>query len=159
MQIIPNIKGGEWQTVHFLKIANWKKKKKTEHTEKCRMGIGNSLRKIYDDLADFRERQALWQIGGKQINVDGCGVSSPSTLSLLLVGGPGFAFVRTASLHAPPSIPAPELGGIQRPRLAYQHLPSPWPQWWLQGCMQTWAPPRTAGQGDCLNRSGHTAGL
>lgn len=41
--------------------------------------------------------------------MDGCGVSPPSTLSLLLVGGPGFAFVGTASLHAPPSIPALEL--------------------------------------------------
>lgn len=43
--------------------------------------------------------------------MDGCGVSPPSTLSLLLVGSPGFAFVGTASLHTAPSIPAPELGG------------------------------------------------
>ena len=167
MKIIPRIlKVGSGKLFIFLRqqIEN----KKTEHIEKCRMGIRNSLRKhLWWPCRLLEETGSLtnwWE-------ADKCGgwLWGKPTQHALPASGRWSWICLCGDCLPPrptlyPSSGAGGGGGIQRPPLAYQHLPSPWLQWWLQGCVQirenqARAPPRTAGQGGCLNGSGHTAGL
>lgn len=136
MQIIPNIKGGEWQTVHFLKIANWKKN--WTHW-KMQNGYQEQLKENLWWLWILEEtsltnwwKQIMWMA-----------VCSPSTLSLLLVGGPDFALW---GLPPCPTLYPSSRAGIQRPPPAYQHLPSLGRNDGCRACRQTWAPPRLLGR-------------